>query len=167
MPEPELPSAEQAVAEQAPAEQAVAAAVDTAAAAAENVAAAVNAPVEAIAEAAPASTSPEYTAALKTARGAGFRKAAEQAYLKVLEINPASAEALSGLAMFYLNQGKNDLARDRAQQSVGIDPKNSEGWIVLAASRAALGDMPGARKAYQECAAIEGKFAGECKRMLR
>jgi cytochrome c-type biogenesis protein CcmH/NrfG len=106
-------------------------------------------------------------AALKLARSSGVRKSAEQAYLKVLEINPASAEALSGLAMFYLNQGKNEQARDRAQQSVAIDGKNSEGWIVLGASLSALGDMPGARKAYQECAGIEGKFAGECKRMLR
>lgn len=110
---------------------------------------------------------PEYLAALKAARGAGVRRSAEQAYLKVLELNPASSEALSGLAMYYLNQGKNASARDRAQQAVQIDAKNSEGWIVLGASLSALGDGQAARKAYHECATIEGKFAGECKRMLR
>ena len=51
---------------------------------------------------------------------------------------------------------------------IKADPKNSEGWIVLGASRGALGDMPGAREAYSRCASdASGKYVAECKRMLR
>jgi hypothetical protein len=115
-----------------------------------------------------AAPSPEYLEALAGARAAGFKRGAEQGYLRAIEIDPRGAEALGGLAMFYLNQGKNDAARARAEEAVAIDPKSSEGWIVLAASRSALGDEAGARKAYQECAALaEGKYVSECKRMLR
>jgi tetratricopeptide (TPR) repeat protein len=116
----------------------------------------------------PAAPSPEYIEALGAARAAGFKRNAEQSYLKAIEIDPRGAEALGGLAMFYLNQGKNDAARARAMETVAIDPKSSEGWIVLAASLSALGDEVGARKAYQECALLEeGKYVSECKRMLR
>jgi len=163
---PEAPAAQAPIVEPAPDETAPAIAPVPNEAVAAGTAAPVpteSAPDELVAGA----PSPEYAAALKAARSSGMRKSAEQAYLKVLELNPASSDALSGLAMFYLNQGKNENARDRAQQSVGIDARNSEGWIVLGASLSALGDTPGARRAYQECATIEGKFAGECKRMLR
>jgi tetratricopeptide (TPR) repeat protein len=118
--------------------------------------------------AAAAQASEAYLAALREARAAGFRRNAEQSYLQALALDPRGGEALSGLAMFYLNQGKNDAARQRAQDAVTVDPKNSEGWIVLAAALSALGDEAGARKAYQDCAALEeGKYVGECKRMLR
>ncbi len=111
---------------------------------------------------------PEYVAALAAARAAGFRRVAEQRYLDAIAVDPRGAEALSGLAMFYLNQGKNELARARAEETVAVDARSSEGWIVLAASLSALGDATGARNAYQQCAALEeGKYVGECKRMLR
>jgi tetratricopeptide (TPR) repeat protein len=116
----------------------------------------------------PAAPMPEgYGRELAAARSAGFKKTAEQFYLRALAIAPEGAEALSGLAMYYLNQGKNQKAMERAEQAVKVDPKSSEGWIVLGASRSALGDGAGARKAYQECAQFEGKYMGECKRMLR
>jgi cytochrome c-type biogenesis protein CcmH/NrfG len=108
-----------------------------------------------------------YGRELAAARSAGFKKTAEQFYLRALAIAPEGAEALSGLAMYYLNQGKNQKAKERAEEAVKVDPKSSEGWIVLGASRSALGDSAGARKAYQECAQFEGKYMGECKRMLR
>jgi DNA-binding response OmpR family regulator len=115
-----------------------------------------------------AAPSPEYLEALAAARALGFKRGAEQAYIKAIEIDSRGAEALGGLAMFYLNQGMNEAARARAEEAVAIDPKSSEGWIVLAASRSALGDEAGARKAYQECALLEeGKYVSECKRMLR
>jgi CheY-like chemotaxis protein len=119
-------------------------------------------------EAAPAAEPlPAYQRELEAARKLGFRRSAEAAYQRALAVDPRGSEALSGLSMLYLNQGKNLAARDRAQEAVTIDPKNSEGWIVLAASLSSLGDAPGARKAYQECAALEGKYVSECRRMLR
>jgi hypothetical protein len=118
--------------------------------------------------AAPALELPEgYMRELAAARTAGFKKNAEQFYLRALTIVPNGSEALSGLAMYYLNQGKNQKAKERAEEAVRADPQSSEGWIVLGASLSALGDAPGARRAYQECAQFEGKYMGECKRMLR
>jgi CheY-like chemotaxis protein len=108
-----------------------------------------------------------YTRELAAARAAGFKKNAEQFYLRALAIMPGGPEALSGLAMYYLNQGKNQKAKERAEEAVKADPQSSEGWIVLGASLSALGDGAGARRAYQECAQFEGKYMGECKRMLR
>jgi hypothetical protein len=117
---------------------------------------------------APAAPMPEgYARELAAARTAGFKRNAEQFYLRALAIAPNGAEALSGLAMYYLNQGKNQKAKERAEEAVKADPTSSEGWIVLGASLAALGDGAGARRAYQECAQFEGKYMGECKRMLR
>jgi DNA-binding response OmpR family regulator len=127
-----------------------------------------SAPAENLAPAGEPPALPEaYTKELSAARAAGFKRSAEQAYLKALAIAPSGAEALSGLAMYYLNQGKNQKAKERAEEAVKVDRQSSEGWIVLGASLSALGDSAGARKAYQECAAFEGKYMGECKRMLR
>jgi hypothetical protein len=126
------------------------------------------APEEVAPEAVPLREAPPgYVDALNAARKVGFRRGAEAAYQKAIALDARGTEALSGLAMLYLNQGKNLAARDRAQEAVSADAQNTEGWIVLGASLSALGDAPAARKAYQECAALEGKYANECKRMLR
>ena len=113
-----------------------------------------------------------YDAALKSARKQGFSKSAEASYLEALAANPVGVQALSGLAMLYLNQGKNALARDKAREAISLDPTSAEGWIVLGAALEGLGDHGGAREAYQKCAALplEGdsaKYVGECKRMRR
>jgi DNA-binding response OmpR family regulator len=108
-----------------------------------------------------------YEQLLKDARQQGFRKNAEATYQRAITIHPTGSEALSGLAMLYLNQGKNAEARVRAEEAVASDPTNSEGWIVLGAALGALGDAPGARAAYSRCADLpNGKYFGECKRML-
>jgi len=113
---------------------------------------------------APAGT---YEVQLAEARKLGLRKNAEQAFLKALEARPAGAEALSGLAMLYLNQGKNQQARERAQQALAIDAQLTEGWIVLGAAQDALGNRTGARDAYSKCAALPAdKYVLECRRML-
>lgn len=108
-----------------------------------------------------------YEQLLKEARQQGFRKNAEATYQRAITIHPTGSEALSGLAMLYLNQGKNPDARTRAEEAVSSDPENSEGWIVLGAALSALGDAAGARVAYSRCADLpNGKYFGECKRML-
>jgi CheY-like chemotaxis protein len=109
-----------------------------------------------------------YRTLLAQARKQGYRRAAESSYLQALSIQPDGAEALSGLAMLYLNQGKEAPARERARQAVAIDPANSEAWIVLGAASSSLGNEAAAREAYLKCAALPaGKYVGECRRMLR
>lgn len=133
---------------------------------------AVSAPVQA--PAAPAAAAPSsndmgsYTELVTQARKQGFKRNAESTYLQALTIHPGGSDALSGLSMLYLNQGKNAQARDRARESVAADGSNAEGWIVLGAALGALGDVAGARSAYTQCAATNNaKYATECKRMLR
>ncbi len=109
-----------------------------------------------------------YETLLAQARKQGYRRAAESSYLQALSIQPEGAEALSGLAMLYLNLGKNKDARDRAQAAVKVDPTNSEAWIVLGAALSSLGDAAGASAAYVRCAELpSGKYVPECRRMVR
>lgn len=115
---------------------------------------------------APAQANPAYDQALAEARKLGFRKGAEERYLAAVAANPAGTDALSGLAMLYLNQGKNQDAKQRAEQALAIDPASAEGWIVLGAAESALGRPKEARAAYTRCAALPGKYASECKRLL-
>jgi Tfp pilus assembly protein PilF len=109
-----------------------------------------------------------YATLLARARKQGYRRSAESTYLQALSIQPGGAEALSGLAMLYLNQGKNTAARDRAREAIRADANNSEAWIVLGAALSATGDAQGAQEAYTKCAALpSGKYVAECRRMVR
>jgi DNA-binding response OmpR family regulator len=132
----------------------------------------VAAPLQQVAPQAAQPSSPAAQAAfeaqLASARKMGFGRGAEQAYLKALELRPNSAEALGGLALLYLNQSKNRLAKERAEQTLALDPTSDQGWIVLGAAEDALGHRREAREAYAKCAALpSGKYVGECKRMVR
>jgi hypothetical protein len=124
------------------------------------------------AEPAAAEGDSEYQALVAAARKQGFKRPAEASYLQALGVNPQGIEALSGLAMLYLNQGKNAQARDRAKQALALAPATAEAWIVLGAALDALGERVAARDAYQKCAALPldgdgARYVGECKRLLR
>jgi DNA-binding response OmpR family regulator len=116
----------------------------------------------------PATGAGGYDQLLADARKAGYRKPAETAYLQAIELNPSGGEAHSGLAMLYLNQGKNQQAKDHANQALALSENNDEAWIVLGAAESALGKPRAAREAYTRCAALlSGKHVAECKRLLR
>jgi Flp pilus assembly protein TadD len=110
-----------------------------------------------------------YQELLGQARKLGFRRDAEAAYLKALAADPKGVEALSGLAMLYLNRGNNLQAKERAEQALALGSNDAEAWIVLGAAQSALGKRTEAREAYARCAALPGggKYVTECKRMLR
>ena len=111
---------------------------------------------------------PSENPGLNAARKLGFGRGGELALLKLLEQQPSSAEVLGALALLYLNQGKNQQAKERAQQSIAIDASNAEAWIVLGAAEDALGHRREAREAYVKCAELPaGKYVTECKRMVR
>jgi hypothetical protein len=130
------------------------------------------APAPAVEPPAAAEGDAAYQELVAAARKQGFKRQAEASYLQALGVNPQGIEALSGLAMLYLNQGKNAQARDRARQAVAIAPNSAEGWIVLGAALDALGERVAARDAYQKCAGLPldgdgARYVGECKRLLR
>jgi DNA-binding response OmpR family regulator len=116
---------------------------------------------------APVARDPAYGLLLERAQALGFKKGAETAYLQALALEPEGAEALSGLAMLYLNQGKTRDARQRALEALAQAPDDSGALIVLGATYSAEGDASKAREAYAKCAGVPGKYAAECKRMLR
>lgn len=146
-------------------------ATPTSAEAANTAPAPVPAPAEPVpAGAAPATPAPggDYAQLLAEARKLGFRKPAEATYLKAIDANPAAPEAISGLSMLYLNQGKNQQAKERAEQALALSQTNDEAWIVLGAAESALGKPRAARDAYTRCAGLPtGKYVAECKRLLR
>lgn len=127
-----------------------------------------------VAQVSPANAAPgatpagDYAQLLAEARKLGFRKPAEATYLKAIGANPAAPEAISGLSMLYLNQGKNQQAKERAEQALALSQANDEAWIVLGAAESALGKPRAARDAYTRCAGLPtGKYVAECKRLLR
>jgi hypothetical protein len=99
---------------------------------------------------------------------AGKNRQAIAVYEQAATLDPNATAILSHLAFSYLNRGDNTPARDYAARAVAVDPANSEGWIVLGAARATLGDGPGARDAYKKCVEFgKGEYVAECKRVAR
>jgi hypothetical protein len=98
----------------------------------------------------------------------GRRKEALAAYESVLDVDPASPQALSRIGYLHLQAGDDARARQYASRAVELDVTSSEGWIVLGAALEALRDRAGARAAYQQCAASgTGAYAAECRRLAR
>jgi tetratricopeptide (TPR) repeat protein len=92
---------------------------------------------------------------------------AKKEYLRALEINPNGAEALGKLAFYSLEESKYSDAIELAERATRIDPKSSEGWIVLGAARQATADREGAKLAYRKCSESTGQYVTECRRLLR
>ena len=98
----------------------------------------------------------------------GKRTQASALYEQVLESAPGRSDVLSHLAFNYLNNGRNKDAEEYAARAVAVDPRSSEGWIVLGAARHVRGDVTGAHEAYRRCAEqATGDYVTECQRMLR
>ncbi|MET0343037.1 MAG: DUF4388 domain-containing protein [Polyangiales bacterium] len=130
------------------------------------------APAASAVPAQPAAAAPpgSYDALLVEARKLGFKRTAEAAYQRALAARPGAPDALSGLAMLYLNQGKNVAARDRAREALQGDANSAEALIVLGAAESATGNQAAARDAYTRCASLpveSSRYVLECKRMLR
>jgi tetratricopeptide (TPR) repeat protein len=105
-------------------------------------------------------------ALLAKAASLDFRRTAESVYREVLKLAPDTVDAHSGLAMVALNRGKNREARKHAEHALSLRNNDGTALIVLGATFTAEGNKEKARAAYQRCAALPGKYAAECKRML-
>jgi hypothetical protein len=90
-----------------------------------------------------------------SSRGRGARAGSE----------PNQADVLRKMAYHYLNQGRHRDAERYASQAVGVDPKSSQGWILLGLARDALQDREGAKSAFQRCIQAEGPYVSECRRL--
>ena len=98
----------------------------------------------------------------------GRNRQALEAYQRALDAQPTAAAALAGIAYVHLNAGDQGLAKMFAERAVESDPTNSQGWIVLGAARALLGERAAAREAYRKCATeAVGSYVLECQRLAR
>ncbi len=117
------------------------------------------------------SLGPSYTdliAAGEALNQSGQRTDALDAYERALALRPDSAQALAHIAYLHLNTGATALAKQFAVRAVISDPTSSEGWIVLGAAQAALGDRVAAQTSYRKCAALGvGAYVRECEQLLR
>lgn len=105
--------------------------------------------------------------AAQRAERQGKLEDAESLYRAYLQEHPGSGPALTGLAFVLLNRGKNGEALETATQATKTQPSNAKAWITLGAARQALGNAAGAADAYRSCARLAGRFARECKLMIK
>jgi hypothetical protein len=95
-------------------------------------------------------------------------KQALAVYEEAAQRLPVNSTVLGRLAFAYLNRGRDADAVQYAEKAVGLDPTNSEGWIVLGAGKFQLGDRKAAKDAYKRCAEQgKGPYVAECKRLNR
>ncbi|MBV9948634.1 MAG: hypothetical protein JOZ69_17430 [Myxococcales bacterium] len=67
-----------------------------------------------------------------------------------------------------LLRGETDRALAFAQEAVGENPVEADGWLTLAAARKASGDIAGAREAYNSCVAqAQGEGVVHCRVFAR
>jgi hypothetical protein len=98
----------------------------------------------------------------------GQAAAAIDAYEHALLLRPDTAEPLARIANLHLNAGKAAEARSYAARAVIADPTSSEGWIVLGAAEASLGNQAASHAAYRNCAALGvGVYLRECRQLAR
>jgi protein O-GlcNAc transferase len=74
--------------------------------------------------------------------------AAEQAYHRVLDINPRRISALLGLAGLLLMRGAGEAARDLLLRSCGIAPERADVWDTLGLALLSTGDKALAEGAF-------------------
>ena len=95
-------------------------------------------------------------------RAAGRMQEAEQAYGRVLEINPRRESALLGLAGLLIMRGDGTAARDLLLRCCGIAPHRADAWDTLGLAFLSTGDAPLAESAFaraQELAPLVLEYA--------
>jgi Tfp pilus assembly protein PilF len=65
----------------------------------------------------------QYIPGLQLPENTAFAQAAQDAFLKVLELDPMNTGAMTGIAQLYFHQKKLDEARVWFKKAIGIDPK--------------------------------------------
>jgi hypothetical protein len=92
----------------------------------------------------------------------------ERPIVRAAAPSPVDQSSLSAQAMRMLNTGHAADARRLAQQAVQSNPERAEGWIVLGAANASLGDAEAARTAYANCTArASGPRVATCRALAR
>ena len=80
---------------------------------------------------------------------AGELPGAEEAFGRVLELDPNHAEAMSGMARFFSRSGRFDQAVRWEQRALDVDPSSATRLVHLGDFLFDLGDLDGAQAAYE------------------
>src|SRR5262249_24639037 len=85
-----------------------------------------------------------------------------------VEEGTADAKEVQAKARSFLEKRKLADAIEAGEQSVALDPTDSESWLILGAAYQEKGSMAEARRAYTSCVK-EGKtdLRQECAKMIR
>jgi Tfp pilus assembly protein PilF len=101
--------------------------------------------------------------------GSGSLKVARTQFEKALAADPENADAHSGLAMVYVELGRDPSARRSAKKALEIDQNQPRAQLVLALIAANGSDMKTAKRYYQKYLQLapNGKHAEEVRRILK
>ncbi len=80
---------------------------------------------------------------------------AMELYLEILETNPQSETALTGLGNAYLAQGDAATAKDYFEQAVEVDPQSADAYLGMASAYQELGELE------QAVSSFEGALAND------
>jgi CheY-like chemotaxis protein len=114
----------------------------------------------------PAPVATDRTPAQLLAAARGFRgpfTGRIAAYNAYFDAAPGDDRAMAALAMSLVEQGHNAEAEQIANRAVTANPRNAQGWFVVAYARNALHNVPGSREAKARCVALGGQWAAECR----
>lgn len=73
----------------------------------------------------------QYIPGLQLPENTAFAQAAQDAFLKVLELDPMNTSAMTGIAQLYFHQKKLDEARVWFKKAIGIDPKQKTSHYTI------------------------------------
>jgi Flp pilus assembly protein TadD len=85
--------------------------------------------------------------------------AAEAAFLKAIELEPTLFSAYMELGAIYRKSGRYQDALARLSEGLQVSPRNASLLMLLGVTSEAMGDIPRARKAYDDLLAVNPRFA--------
>jgi tetratricopeptide (TPR) repeat protein len=111
----------------------------------------------------------EAAKAAEAALAKGSLNAAKAGFDKAIAANPENAEAHSGLAMVYVELGRDRQAKASAHAAIKLDANQPRAQLVLALIAANGSDMETAKKYYKKYLQLapNGKHAEEVRRILK
>ncbi|MBN1345266.1 MAG: tetratricopeptide repeat protein [Phycisphaerae bacterium] len=97
----------------------------------------------------------------------GKHAEAAQMYGQILSMSPNHQGALEGKALALVRASHYEPARQALQRLVDLDPKNAEAWLHLGDVRHKMGDVRGAREAWDKAAIANPKAEDVVERARR
>ena len=85
-------------------------------------------------------------------------KAAEAAFLKAAELNPASSKPYVALAHIYVTDNRFDQALARVEQALKVKPDDIQSLMLSGMIRQSTGEIPKAISAYEKAIEVNPRF---------